>query len=86
MSKYYGETFGYNRNGSGSVASRCGHTGIRSAAQSYDGSLIALAIDNKDGDTIFELEIADDSSIFGETIFSGTLEELKERLQDGSAS
>lgn len=80
MSKYYGETLGYNSRGSGSVASRCGHTGIRSAAQSWDGSLIAVIREDKDGNPIFELEISDESSIYGETVFSGTLDELETQL------
>ena len=81
MSKYYGETVGYNSKGTGSVASRCGHTGIRSSAQSWDGSVIAVIRDDKEGNPIFEIEITDESSIYGDTVFSGTIEELKEALE-----
>lgn len=77
MSKYYGETFGYNSKGTNGVASRCGHTGIRSSAQSWDGSVIAVIKDDREGNTIFEIEMTDDSSIYGDTVFSGTFEELK---------
>lgn len=82
MSKYYGETFGYNSKGSGSVASRCGHTGIRSAAQSWDGSVIAVIKSDREGNPIFEIEMADDSSIYGDLVFSGTFEELKELFEN----
>lgn len=80
MSKYYGETCGYNKNGSTGVASRCGHTGIRSSAQSWDGSVIAVIRDDKEGNPVFEIEITGDSSIYGDTVFSGTIEELKRVL------
>lgn len=81
MSKYYGETVGYNSKGTKSVASRCGYSGIRSAAQSWDGSVIAVIRDDKEGNPVFEIEITDESSLYGDTIFSGSLEELKEALE-----
>lgn len=88
MSKYYGETLGYNSKGSGSVASRCGHTSIRSAAQSWDGSVIVILRDkynyelaeDKTDIPIVNVEISDNSSIYGDKVFSGTIEELKDVL------
>lgn len=81
MSKYYGSCYAIN--GNTTVAGRRGYEGIRSAAQTWEGSLIAIAKDKtyKSEETIFELEVSDDSSMYGETIFTGTLEELKARLK-----
>lgn len=78
MSKYYGSTYAIN--GKTTVAGRRGFKGIRSAAQTWDGSIIAIAKDQEDGKTIFEIELSDESSLYGNTVFSGTLDELKAKL------
>ena len=78
MSKYYGSTYAIN--GTTTVAGRRGFKGIRSAAQTWDGSIIAIARDQQDGTTVFEIELSDESSLYGKTVFSGTLEELKSKL------
>lgn len=80
MSKYYGSTVAID--GNTGVATRRGFKGIRSAAQTFDGSLIAVARDNKDGKTIFEIEINKyDSNLYGKTMFSGTLKDLEKILR-----
>lgn len=77
MSKYYGSTEAINYHTT--VASRRGYKGIRSSAQTWDGSLIAVARDSGK-EVVFEIEISDESSLYGKTFFSGTLEELKSLL------
>lgn len=78
MSKLYGSLQG-NR---GEVT-KCGskNSGMRASVQSWDGSLIVY-MDLDDNDKpIITLKTSEGSSGYGnETIFRGSLEELKERL------
>ena len=79
MSKFYGQVG--EGGGARSFATRCGHQNIRAAAQTWEGSLIAIARKSRDGEIYFEIEInADDSSNYGKTIFSGSLDELAQKL------
>lgn len=78
MAKYYGSV--EDVDGYSNAATRRGHHGIRAAARTYDGSLIAIAEDDQDS-SIFRLEIAPNkSSSYGKTIFIGSLADLEERL------
>ena len=74
MSKCYG-TLISDKGRSTKTGNEC----MRASAQTWHGSLIAVARELKSG-TVFEIEIADISDTHGEIIFSGTLDELKEKL------
>lgn len=75
MSTFYGQVVG----SSATTASRRGTqiSGIRSSAQSWNGSVIVYM----HGDGIVDIEIAEGSALYGKTYFSGTIEELKEVLK-----
>lgn len=77
MAKYYGTVRG-NRG----EATKCGsaESGIRAAAQSYDGSVIIRIWDGGDGKDRIDLSIGEGSTTYGRTYFCGTLEELKAKL------
>lgn len=77
MAKFYGQV----SNGVSTTASRVGHQGIRASAQSYDGSVITSLRYDDEGKLMVHIEIADSSSMYGDTVFRGTLEELKEKLK-----
>lgn len=76
MASFYGQVAGDRGR---TTASRCGTRSIRSSAQSWDGSVIVVA-EEIVGETIFSIEVSEDSSIYGRTLFSGTIEELKDKL------
>lgn len=80
MSKYYGQVIGAAETSAG----RRGYHDIRASAQTWNGSIIAVAKDKSYGqeEVEFIIEISDDSSAFGKEYFIGTLDELKERLSD----
>jgi len=64
-------------------ATRCGSkdSGVRASVQSWDGSLCTF-MDLDDNDKpIVQVQISNGSSRYGETIFKGTLDELKKKLQ-----
>ena len=65
-------------------ATRCGSksSGVRASVQSWQGSLISyMDLDDNDN-PIITLKTSDGSSGYGsETIFSGSLEELKAKLK-----
>lgn len=79
MSKLYGSLLGCR-----GPATRCGSrdSGIRASVQSWDGSLVSY-MDLGDNDTpIVTLRISNNSSEYGdETVFKGTLDELKAKLK-----
>jgi hypothetical protein len=79
MSKLYGSLQGCR-----GEATRCGskNSGMRASVQSWNGSLISY-MDLDDNDKpIITLKTSDGSSCIGfETIFRGSLEELKAKLK-----
>ena len=77
MSKFYGMTGEYGTNRK--RATRCGHRGIRSSAQSFDGSVITTLYYDGD-DLMARIEIADGSAYSGRTMFDGTLDALRTKL------
>ena len=80
MSKFYGTVVGQAK----TPATRCGSkkSGIRTAAQSYDGSVITeLSYDNESNELMVEIEVNDGTSMFGRTIFRGTFNEFIEKLR-----
>lgn len=77
MAKFYGQV----SNGTHTTVSRRGFSYIRSSAQSWDNSIITTLHYNDNDELIVNLEIADGSEMYGTTVFSGTIEELKEKLK-----
>ena len=78
MAQFYGQVSG----SAATTASRAGskRSGIRASAQSWDGSVIVTARDGKDGAPVFGIEVSDLSELYGEKLFSGSLDELRKRL------
>ena len=57
------------------------NSGFKSSCQSFDGSIISYMDYDNEGKLKVRLEISDDSSSYGDVVFSGTLEELKKKLK-----
>lgn len=65
-------------------ATRCGSksSGVRASVQSWQGSLISYMDLDDNGNPVITLKASEGSSGYGsETIFSGSLEELKAKLR-----
>ena len=79
MSKFFGQTLGYTKNGSSrTIASRTGSEGIRSSVQSWEGSLSAELYYSKHDELQVLLEYSKDSTFYGsEILFNGSFEKLK---------
>ena len=78
MAKFYGTLQG-NRG----EATRCGSNGIRTSAQSYDGSVIVNLFYNNEGELFVRIETSDRSATYGDykgEIYRGTFKEFKELL------
>lgn len=71
MAKFYGQVGG-NRG----VATRTGSSNIRTAAQSYDGSIIIELSYNSEDKLMVEICADDYSTAYGNRIFYGTYEEF----------
>ena len=82
MSKLYGSLQGCR-----GEATRCGtkNSGMRASVQSYDGSLVSYMDLDENDKPIITLKVSNCTSFYGdETIFRGSLEELKAKLQGGN--
>lgn len=77
MSAFYGTVTGYSK----TIASRRGYHDIKVSAQSWNGSVITRLYYSEDK-LMVDIQIAEDSSANGYTVFCGTLAELKNKLQD----
>lgn len=76
MSAFYGQVIGSAKTN----ATRRGYKDITVTAQSWNGSVITRLY--YEGDELMcDLQIAGESSAYGYTVFNGTLEELKSRLE-----
>ena len=75
MAKFYGQV-----NGGRGTATRTGGRNIRTAAQSYDGSVITELSYNDEGKLIVDVCAADYSTSYGRRIFYGTYEEFVAKL------
>ena len=76
MSKFYGQVEGQ----ASTVASRRGsaNSGLKVSAQSWEGSVIVRLWENKEGETMVEIEKGEGSTSWGgDTIYRGKLEDLK---------
>ena len=78
MSKFYGMIQG-NRG----VATRGGskNSGYMASCQSYDGSVITRMWYDDNDKLVVSLEVSDGSHSFGDTIFRGSIEELRKKLE-----
>jgi hypothetical protein len=76
MAKFYGQVGG-NRG----VATRTGSSNIRTAAQSYDGSVITELSYNSKGELMVEVRADDYSTSYGTRIFYGTFEDFIAKLE-----
>lgn len=79
MSTFYGQVEGMSQ----TVASRRGSrdSGIKASVQSWDGSLISRMWYDNDGNLKVALEVSNDSSSYGDTIFRGSLDDLRSLLE-----
>ena len=75
MAKFYGQV-----NGGRGTASRTGTRNIRTAAQSYDGSVITELTYNDEGKLMVDVCTDDYSTSYGRRIFYGTFEEFVAKL------
>lgn len=80
MSKFYGTVHG---DASQTDGTRRGFRSIQVAAQSWDGSVIT-SMHYCDNDLMVNLEFADDSSTYGQSLFYGTFQELKDKLAENN--
>lgn len=78
MSKFYGTVHG---DASQTDGTRRGFRSIKVAAQSWDGSVIT-SMHYCNNDLMVGLEFADDSSTYGQSLFYGTFQELKDKLTE----
>lgn len=77
MSRLYGAI-----QGSRGPATRCGTDEIKVSAQSWEGSVIVRMTEAKnEAEPTVRVEISDGSSTYGDTVFRGTIAELKAKLQ-----
>ena len=79
MSKFYGQVEGM----SSTVATRRGGKYIKTSAQSYDGSIqTRLEYDDQDN-LIAEISMCKGTGFYGDRVFRGKFEDLKEILMYG---
>lgn len=78
MATFYGQVSGMGSTAATRTGSK--RSGIRSSAQSYDGSIITELRYNKDDELVVSIDVAEGSSVWGKTVFTGTLAELVEKL------
>ena len=76
MAKFYGSVGGHR-----GVATRTGTSNIRTAAQSYDGSVITELSYNSEDELMVEIRADDYSTSYGNRIFYGTYEEFVNKLK-----
>lgn len=72
MATFYGQVEGCAR----TIASRRGHSSIRSSVQSYDGSLIMELRYNKNDELCLTVEYAKGTEFKGDMLYSGTLNDF----------
>jgi len=76
MSKFIGQVEGM----ANSLATRRGGKFIKASVQSYDGSLITRMTYDDHDNLMVSLDFSDDSSFYGQCLFYGSFEELKQKL------
>ena len=78
MSKFYGMIKG---NRGAATRGRSKDSGYRASCQSWDGSVITRMWYNDDDKLVVSLEISDGSSSYGDTVFTGSIDELRKKLE-----
>lgn len=78
MSTFYATIHG-NRGSATRQGSRV--SGIKAAAQSWNGSVITELNYNDKDELMVDVSVSDGSSSYGSRIFYGTFEEFKQKLQ-----
>lgn len=81
MAKFYGLVKGYNNTGSRGSVTRLGSTGIKAAAQSYNGSVITELSYNEEGKLAVAIYTSEASDSCGSLEWSGTFEDFKKQLR-----
>ena len=81
MSKFYGTVHG---DASQTDGTRRGFRSIKVAAQSWDGSVITSMHYGHDDALMVDLSCSDDSSTYGQSLFYGTFQELKDKLTENN--
>ena len=76
MAKFYGSVVG-NRG----EATRLGHSRIKTAARSWDGSVVTELTYNENNELMVCVSTADYSSSLGTQIFYGTFDEFINKLK-----
>ncbi len=78
MAAFYGQLKG----GRDTTSTKTGtkNSGIKASVQSWDGSLTTELYYNDEGELMVRLSTSDNSEMGGDTIFKGTLQELKNKL------
>lgn len=78
MATFYGTLKGNHQ-----VVTRTGSkaSGINASVQSWQGSVITRMADAGTGTPFIEIEIAEGSASSGQTVFFGTIEELRNKLK-----
>ena len=77
MSKFYGSVVGNTGTATrGGTAS----SGIKTSNQSYDGSIITTMYEDA-GNLMIRIDHSTESSAYGSTVFTGTVEEYLKKLR-----
>ena len=79
MSKFYGQVEGM----SSTVATRRGGKFIKTSAQSYDGSIQTRLEYNDSDNLMVEMSMCDGTGFYGDRVFRGKFEDLKDILING---
>lgn len=77
MSKFYGTVMG----SANTPATRRGSRSIKVAAQSWSGSVVTRLHYNEKDELIIDLQLSDGSDTSGYTVFYGTMDQLRNKLQ-----
>lgn len=80
MARFYGTVSGTAY----TEATRIGHRDIKTAAQSWDGSVIVRLTYSDDGKLMVDLQMSEGSSTMGKTEFYGTFDDLRKKLRGES--
>ena len=76
MAKFYGSVVG-NRG----EAARCGHSRIKTAAQSWNGSIVTELTYDEDNNLMVSICTSEGSTSLGRQIFYGTFDEYVAKLK-----
>lgn len=79
MATFYGQVEGFSQTLAGRRGSE--ESGIKSSVQSYNGSvIISLRQEHGEPEPYVDIQISNDSSFYGDNVFTGSISELKDAL------